>query len=60
MIILTRRRRLLHDEESVEVTAKVKRIAGEKTRPPMSPQDVVETLRRAGLNMFPRRIEGRL
>jgi predicted nucleic acid-binding protein len=50
----------LLDEESVEVTATLMRIAKEKTRPAMSPQDVLEALRRAGLDEFPRRIESRL
>jgi predicted nucleic acid-binding protein len=50
----------LFDEQPNEVIATIVRIAGEKTRPPMTPLQVLAALRRAGLERFPARIATRL
>lgn len=45
-------------EHPAEVAAAVARMAAEKTRPPMTPGDVVRALRGAGLRSFPDRLAG--
>ncbi len=43
-----------------EVIATIVRLAGEKTRPPMSPSDLLDALARAGLKTFPEQARARL
>jgi hypothetical protein len=50
----------LFDEQPDEVVATIVRIAGEKSRPPMTPLGVLAALRGAGLARFPERIAPRL
>jgi hypothetical protein len=46
----------LHDEFPDDVTATITQLARTKTRPPMSPADVLNALDRAGLKHFPDRL----
>ena len=48
----------LLSEHPEEVAAAVVRMAAEKTRPPMTPGDVIRRLRGAGLRSFPDRLAG--
>ncbi len=50
----------LFEEFPDEVTATVVRVAGERTRPPTTPSDLLATLRGAGLRALPERVERRL
>ena len=50
----------LFEDLPFEVTGAVLRIAGERTRPPMTPSDLLAALRGAGLRAFPDRVERRL
>ena len=50
----------LFEDLPFEVTGAVLRIAGERTRPPMTPSDLLAALRGAGLHVFPDRVERRL
>jgi predicted nucleic acid-binding protein len=50
----------LFEDLPSEVTGAVLRIAGERTRPPMTPSDLLAALRGAGLHVFPDRVERRL
>jgi predicted nucleic acid-binding protein len=50
----------LFDDLPFEVTGAVLRIAGERTRPPMTPRDLLAALRGTGLRAFPDRVERRL
>ena len=50
----------LFEDLPFEVTGAVLRIARERTRPPMTPSDLLAALRRAGLSAFPDRVERKL
>lgn len=50
----------LFDAEPVEVTATVVAIARGRTRPPLTPADLVAAFRGAGLQRFPDAVEARL
>lgn len=50
----------LFEDLPSEVTGVVLRIAGERTRPPMTPSDLLTARRGAGLHAFPDRIQRRL
>jgi predicted nucleic acid-binding protein len=50
----------LLDELPDEVVATIVRVANEKTRPPMTPLELLAALRGAGLTEFPARVERRL
>jgi predicted nucleic acid-binding protein len=50
----------LFEDLPSEVTGAVLRIASERTRPPMTPSDLLTALRGAGLHAFPDQVERRL
>jgi predicted nucleic acid-binding protein len=50
----------LFDEQPDEVVTTIVRIAGEKSRPPMTPLEVLAALRRAGLTQFSASLKHRL
>jgi predicted nucleic acid-binding protein len=50
----------LFEDLPSEVTGAVLRIAGQRTRPPMTPDELLVALRGAGLVSFPDRVERRL
>jgi hypothetical protein len=50
----------LFEDLPSEVTGAALRIAGQRTRPPMRPSELLAALRGAGLHAFPDRVERRL